>query len=289
MIITAAICTHDRYDTLRDAIGSLRGQSLSHDAFQILVVDNSSDSVRAHEFAARYREAENLRFVHLDRPGLSQARNVAIHQCVTPYLAYIDDDAVAESDWLASIARFFETAPSEVAAVGGPVTPIWEVPRPSWLDDNLLGYVGVIDLGDKEKEVGSASLIGTNVAYRREALVAAGGFRTDLGRRGKLLISNEEIELHDRLLAAGQRLVYCPGIRVQHRVAKHRLTQQWMRQRIFWQAISDLMSKSDAAPTALIPRRWGLSRDTNNPRRFNRQCHRIGRAIRKLSLGWRIL
>jgi glucosyl-dolichyl phosphate glucuronosyltransferase len=289
MIITAAICTHDRYDTLGDAIGSLCGQTLSRDAFQILVVDNSSDSEQAHEFATRYREVENLRFVYIDRPGLSQARNVAIQQCATQYLAYVDDDAVAESDWLASIARFFETASTEVAAVGGPVAPIWEVPRPSWLDDNLLGYVGVINLGDKEKEVGSASLIGTNVAYRREALVAAGGFRTDLGRRGQLLISNEEIELHDRLLAAGQRLVYCPDIRVQHRVAKHRLTQQWMRKRIFWQGISDLMSTSDAAPTALMPRRWGLSRETNNPRRFNRQCHRIVRVIRKLGLGWRVL
>jgi glycosyltransferase involved in cell wall biosynthesis len=290
MLLTAAVCTFNRYETLRDTIASLCDQSLDTAAYQILVLDNSPDAARAHKFAATFDGVTNLRFIYVDQPGCSHARNVAIRESATPYVAFIDDDALAHRDWLINIARFFDKADPAIAAVGGQVDPLWEMPRPRWLHDKLLPYFSILDLGDRPREILlPESLIGTNVAYRRQTLDAIGGFRTDLGLRGNVLIRNDEIELQGRLQKSGRRIAYVPEVRVQHRVPKDRLTRQWLRQRIFWQGISDLISGEGHMPAA-PPHKGGLfSRETNSPRRFNRECRRIVDTMRKLNAGHRVL
>ena len=54
-----------------------------------------------------------------------------------------------------------------------------------------------------------------------------GGFRTDLGRRGLRLISNEDSEFGRRLLAAGERLRYEPAAVVYHPVTADRLRKNY--------------------------------------------------------------
>ncbi len=215
---------------------------------------------------------------------------MALRESQSPVIAYIDDDAIARPDWLANIARFFAGAGSDVAAVGGPVEPIWEIPRPRWLHDNLLGYVGVLDWGDKTVEIGPRqSLIGCNVAYRKTAIEAIGAFRTDLGRQGHLLLSNEELDIHERLRAAGQRVFYSPDIQVRHRVPKSRLTPEWMRRRVFWQAISDLMGNPGRLPADSPPRGLFPTEDADDPILFNEECYRIMEAMKELSAGRSVL
>lgn len=287
MIITAAVCTYDRYDTLPDVIRSLCGQSLPQDAYQILVVDNSPDEAKAAAFAADFAGIANLRILHVDRPGLAHARNVAVRECVSPYLGFIDDDALAAPDWLERTAQFFDRTNPEIAAVGGPVDPLWEAPRPSWLHDDLLGYLALVNWGDQEIETAPLQfLFGTNVAYRVEAAVRVGPFRTDLGRRGRLLLSNEEGEFHNRLRAAGYRLYYSPHIRVTHRVPKHRLTQAWFRQRTFWQVISTLLEVE--GPNTEIMESPARP-ETRNPTAFNIECHQIVNVLRAMSAGQRVI
>jgi len=285
MIVTAAVCTYERYDVLGDAIRSLGQQQLPADAYQVLVVDNSPDAAKASQFAAGFRDAANVRFLHVDRPGLSHARNVALAESQSPYIAFIDDDALAPPDWLANIARFFDSAEPDAAAVGGPAEAIWEAPRPPWLPDQLVSYLGAIDWGDQQMEVGPEQwLIGCNVAYRREAVAKVGGFRTDLGRQGHLLLSNEELELHERLRQEGYRVFYCPEVRVRHRVAKNRMTPEWMRRRVFWQAISDQMSRPNQQPAG-PPRKGLFSIPDDDPILFQQECYRIMEAVKEMNAG----
>ncbi|MDX1944599.1 MAG: glycosyltransferase [Pirellulaceae bacterium] len=286
MLITAAICTYNRYPQLSDALASLRGQSLPARDYQILVVDNSPDRELARRFAAD-NAGSNCRFVGVDQPGLSRARNVAIAQSETPYLAFLDDDALASADWLARIVETFATVADEVAAVGGPADPIWEAPRPPWLHDDLLGYVGLLDWGPEPRAADENHwLIGTNVCYRRAALERVGGFRLDLGRRGELLVSNEELELQARLRAAGLRAWYSPEIRVRHRVPAERLTRDWLRRRVFWQAISEAIENPPPGENTARPSKW-FSGETNSPRRFAEECRRLKRTLRRLTRGKR--
>ncbi len=66
---------------------------------------------------------------------------------------------------------------------------------------------------------------GANMAFRREVFELLGGFRTDLGRSGTHLLSNEDTEFGRRLFAHGLRLRYEPSAVTYHPVAENRLRQ----------------------------------------------------------------
>lgn len=292
-LISVAICTYDRYDLFEAALASLRQQTLPAHRYQIIVVDNSPDAARARVYLQKYDNVDNIRYIHIAVPGLSNARNIAAQQCRTDFIAYMDDDAVAESDWLESLLAAFAKFGDKAAAVGGPVLPIWQDERPNWLSDELLDCLTIIDwkgglrIAD-EREWAA----GANMAFRTTALLEAGAFPTGLGRKGagEALLSNEEIELQSRLRAADHWVIWAPGAKVRHLIKSERLQQAWLRRRLAWQAVSDLL-RSDGArsldgavywqrlvkfinelpPRLRTPR--GLFAEMHDPEDFAKQVH----------------
>ncbi|HZP11102.1 MAG TPA: glycosyltransferase family A protein [Nevskiaceae bacterium] len=243
--ITAAICTYDRYPLLAEAIDSLVEQSLRLDQFRILVVDNSPDAERARAAARALKGIPNLDYVIEKNPGLANARNVAVRRCGTDLIAFMDDDAVADRKWLAEIVTAFDAFGA--AVVGGRVDPTWAAPRPSWLDDGLLGHLSLIDWGGRTRIAKPEEwFAGTNVAFRAQAIRDRGGFSTNLGRVGSnsALLGNEEVQLIERIRRAGGQRVYAPKAFVHHRVEAERLTRTWFRKRAAWQAVSDFTMDS---------------------------------------------
>ena len=94
--ITAVICTYERHDLMAEAIASLSEQTLAHDRFRILVIDNSPPSDRRERAQREHDGQGNVRYIPVDTPGLSNARNVAAHEAQSEILAYTDDDAGAD-------------------------------------------------------------------------------------------------------------------------------------------------------------------------------------------------
>ncbi len=280
MRITAAICTYDRYGLLDQALRSVAGQSLAAGAFEILVVDNSPCPDASAAQQARHAGIANLRWVHEPVAGLSNARNRAMRLAQAPLLAFLDDDAVADADWLAALVRAFDRLGEGVGAVGGRVRPRWAAPRPGWLSDDLLGYLSVIDLGEERRLLRAGEWVaGANIAYRTEALRQVGGFSLALGRVGAgiALMSNDEIELGDRLAAAGWATAYAPDAAVEHLVDPARATQAWFRRRIAWQAVSDFV-RAPAAAQAGAPAAW------DSLKHWFAHRHPLDRTMRALAL-----
>jgi glycosyltransferase involved in cell wall biosynthesis len=295
-IITASICTYDRYDLLPQTIDSLLIQNLPPDRYRILVIDNSPDHARAREYGSKCAAAAaNLTYVVVDTPGVANARNVAARLCATPYLAFVDDDAVAEADWLAEILAVFERFGDRAVAVGGRIDPIWVEPRPPWVHDVLLGYLSIVNYGDETRPAGAEEwFAATNLAFRTDAVLANGGFSTRLGRVGSgiPLISNEEIQLIERIRASGGDVIYAANAKVRHRIEPKRLTHGWFRRRAAWQVVSDFMMDPakfgdwaqlywpgvrqyfNMLPQDLHTVR-GLFHDTEDPEVFNRQCSAV--------------
>ena len=291
-IITAAICTYDRYDLLPKAIDSLTRQSLGSDQYRILVIDNSPNHERAQAFGKRFEAVPNLTYVVENTPGLSNARNVAAKLCATPYIAFMDDDAIANSGWLEEIVRAFERFGSNTAIVGGRVFPIWVAPRPPWLHNTMLGSLSIIDYGDETRPAEPDEwFAGTNISFRTDAIVSNHGFATNLGRigSGTSLLSNEEVKLVELIRTTGDRLIYAPLASVQHLVDPKRLTRAWFRKRFAWQAVSDftmdptrfanaaqgywkgVLDYFNSLPPHLRTIR-GLFHDTDDPEVFHWQC-----------------
>jgi len=293
--ITAAVCTYNRYELLPAAIQSLSAQTLAQGRYEILVVDNSPDAAQSEEMAQDYRQVTNLRWIYEASPGLSNARNVATRNAKSPLIAFMDDDAVASSNWLETLMDVFSAFGPEAQAVGGRVDPIWGVPRPRWLPESLLGNISVVNWGGGDRFAGDHEWVaGTNIAFRVAALKAVGGFAVHLGRSraGHALLSNDETEVVGRLAAAGGRLVYSPRAQVSHLVPADRLNQTWFRRRVSWQAVSDYLADSaglfDRAPAywrtvtdyfAGLPPKYrnprGLYVDQDDPELFRQQMEAL--------------
>src|SRR3979411_1602731 len=94
--ISLIICTHNRADLLPRCLRAAAEQTIPYGDYELLVVDNGSTDHTAQiveRFQHRYRKHHIRYFYHSTR-GLSQARNRAAAEAMSPILHYIDDDAV---------------------------------------------------------------------------------------------------------------------------------------------------------------------------------------------------
>lgn len=240
--LSAIICTHHRYPVLAHAIASLLAQGLDAGGFEIIVVDNSPDQAQAARFGAAYQNIANLRYLCEPVVGLAHARNVGIAQAAARIVAFIDDDAIAAPGWAQAILDGFAQNGARLGALGGPVRPRWPGPRPRWLGDDLLFYLGLVDWGNTRHEITPGrGLVGCNMALDKQLVLDLGGFSNNLGRKGddSILLSGEEAALLARIEASGRSICYTPDAAVEHVIDPERLTQRWFRRRAAWEAVSN--------------------------------------------------
>lgn len=246
--IAVVVCTYNRYDLIGDTLASLDQQTLDHSAYEVVVVDNSTDLERQKKFWRLSPVIGNCRLITERIPGLSRARNIGMRETQAPIIAYIDDDAVATPEWLETLVSVFADNP-DAGAAGGPVDPVWTYPatEPRWLHPWQQGFLTIIDHGPGRRRLAKNEwLVGTNIAYRRPLLLEAGGFSESLGRVGSSLLSNEEMAVSRILEANGYASYYDERARVMHRVHADRVSQAWMRRRVSWQTVSDQLTGSTA-------------------------------------------
>ncbi|MBN3948517.1 MAG: glycosyltransferase [Nostoc sp. NMS7] len=237
--ISAIICTHNRDTYLGAAIDSLLAQNFAAD-FEVVVVDNGS-SDRTREVVELRTHNPRLKYVFEPTIGLSVARNTGAKVASSDILAYLDDDAVACDRWLEVL--YFAYNNSKLAIAGGKVTLIWPpgIQQPRWLSPGLAANLGAYDLGDTTiyiEQPGSTPR-GLNYSIRRSFLEEIGGFDPHLGRVGKNLLSNEELQMTEFALQRGWQVAYLPEALVAHNVAPERLQPSWFLNRGWWQGISE--------------------------------------------------
>lgn len=241
--ITVAICTYNRFDYLPRALESLERQTVPQSEFEVLIVDNSDDMEAANRFWESYVLRDGWRLVRSSPPGLSRARNTAVEEARAETILYLDDDAVASAGLVEEYAKYFAAHP-DVGVAGGPIAPIWPDVAPDWVPDDFVGCLSVLDYGDTDKYLeGGQYLYGANIAFRKAALEAAGGFDTNIGRIGAAsLLSNEEVVVQEHVHRAGFKRAYVANAAVRHQVPQGRLRRNWFRSRMAWQAVSEVLS-----------------------------------------------
>ena len=230
-VVTAVVCTYNRCRSLRDTLNSLRGQSLpAGQRMEIVVVDNNSnDQTRQVAEEAAAGSPWPIHCVLEKNQGIAHARNRGLRTGRGRYVAFIDDDAVAEADWAAQIARCFEETSSDM--VGGKVAALWLAPRPNWLSSDLMGPIPRVDFGPIRRRCTklNETFLTTNCALRRSSLEKYGLFDTTLGRRRDRWVGGEDLELCQRWIQAGARATYEPAAVVHHKVGPERVTPAFYR------------------------------------------------------------
>jgi glycosyltransferase involved in cell wall biosynthesis len=240
-LISAIICTHNRASFLIKAINSLINQSISKSLYEILVIDNCSTDSTA-EIVRKYSAMHKVRYIYEPRLGLSHARNTGWRNARGKYVAYLDDDAIADLIWLEKAIEAFEEIKPMPGCVGGKVMGIWESHRPGWLSDELVTGLTVLDWSNKPLQIHDLNekwLAGANIAFPIEVLKQVGGFVTGLDRVGNNLISGGDVYIQKQIVKTGHSCIYYPDMSVGHHIPRARLTQEWFIPRYFWQGVSD--------------------------------------------------
>jgi len=252
--ISVVLCTYNRCESLATALQSAAAlETPPASLLEVLVVDNNSrdrtrevveDFVRMHPGRFRY--------IFEQRQGLANARNAGIRQARGEIIVFMDDDVSVDPEWVKVLTARLRTG--EWAGAGGRIVPERKFSPPSWLSiKNLGGVLALFDLGDQPGEL-RQSPYGANMAYRREVFEKHGGFRADLGRIGKNLLSGEDTEFGGRLLAAGERLWYEPSAVVFHSMQEDRLKKKYFLD--WWFAYGRTLVRQDGKRPAImgIPR-----------------------------------
>ena len=253
-MISVVICTHNRVDYLEASIRSVFEQEPPVPGTELIVVDNASGDGTAELLDRLASDAPDwLRFrpIHESQLGLSFARNTGIEHAEGTVVAFLDDDAVAQAGWLEGVDAGFQRERRYV--VTGPIEPIWPTPPPWWLNQSVWSYYTVLDFGPDpcELHIDTHYFAGANLAFDAEALRSIDGFPTHLGRRGTMLLSNEDRDVVHQLAAAGGLLGYEPAARVRHHVHPDRMSLRWLFRRAFWQGVSDALA--DVPPDEAEP------------------------------------
>jgi len=241
--VSVVVCTHTdrRLGLLIECVRSLADNTVA--PYEVIVVVDSNPAL-----LERLRDLLPPEVILLpsDGRGAAQARNTGIEAAKGDLVAFIDDDAVAEPTWLAALTTAF--ADPGVVAAGGRILPRWERPN-RHLPDELLWVVGSTYAGHPVGPQPVSRPIACNMAARRDALLAVGGFPKDFGPRDTAVKnhSNEEIALAVGLRARFGRdcIWYAPQAIVHHFVPAARGTWGYLWQR----CVAEGVSKADVRLT----------------------------------------
>ena len=122
------VCTHNaRPDYFRRCLDGLRGQSLSLDRWELLLVDNQSDVPVANAVDVSWQPS--ARIVREETLGLTPARLRGIREAAGQLLVFVDDDNVLDRDFLETALRVAEQKPF-LGAWSGQCRPEFEVSPP---------------------------------------------------------------------------------------------------------------------------------------------------------------
>ncbi|WP_329466009.1 glycosyltransferase family 2 protein [Streptomyces sp. NBC_01431] len=276
--VVICVYTEDRWEDILAAVSSVRTQSLP--ALEtLLVVDHNErllERLRA-EFTA---PAEKVRVLANAGPrGLSAGRNTGIAAARGEFVAFLDDDAVAERDWLRHFAAGYDDP--RVMAVGGRTMPAWASGhRPAWFPEEFDWVVGCTYRGLPPGRVVVRNVLGGNASFRTSAFDAAGGFATGIGRDGdKRPLGCEETELCIRLSRALPDAVLLIDDRavIHHRVPAARERFGYFRTRAYAEGLSK----------ALVARSVGTGKGLESERRYTTRVLPAGvvRGVRDAVLG----
>lgn len=190
----------------------------------ILVVDNNSTD-KTREVTEFYLGTLPLRYVFEPVQGLSVARNRGLREATTEWVAFLDDDAKAHVDWVATILDTI--GKGDFDAFGGPYYA-WHYfgPAPEWYPDFLGTYDPPHEYGLLDTAI--AYIPGGNCAVKIASAQAAGEFPVELGMSGEKCAYGEESALFAIMAKSGCQLGFVPAMQIDHCVLEYKYSFVWL-------------------------------------------------------------
>lgn len=238
--------TMERWELLQKAVASACNQTVP--PVEVIVsIDNNDELFRVCQstwppderdasipiriITSQFHHDERDLSIHIHahgakrRFGAGQARNSAAEEARGEILAFLDDDAAADTTWLEELVKPYSD-PS-VLAVGGAPHPNYETQRPAWFPRQFDWVFGCAYEGLPTITAPFLRLIGANMSVRRDILKRLGGFHS---------IDFDDMDMCHRVAALGGpgSVIFTPTAVVYHYVPANRVSWQYFRHRCFF-------------------------------------------------------
>lgn len=242
MKLDVVIPTYNRQHLLPLTLDSLLAAEVPAglDVSVTVVDNNSTDGTRQVIESFAEKSGGRIRYEFERQQGRSHALNKGVTSTIGDLIGVIDDDEEIDAEWYKVAFEAF-TSGADLDFIGGPYVPRWSAAPPAWLPPEYGSVVGWVNGGDQAVPFDKnypGILMGGNAIFKREVLVRVGLYTTWLGRTDKGLLSGEDEELYDRLLASAAKGMYLPRLKIYHHVPTERLTKRYFRSWCFWRGVS---------------------------------------------------
>ena len=221
--ISVIVCTFNGRRTLWECLDGLLKLDYANNEV-IVVNDGSTDGTE--NIAAQY----GFRLITTENRGLAAARNTGTQAATGEIVAYIDDDAYPDPHWLMYLGATFMN--TNHVGVGGPnISPLEDSAIAECVSHSPGNPVHIL-LSDTEAE----HIPGCNMAFRKSALEAIGGFDT------RFRIAGDDVDVCWQLQQKGWTLGYHAGAMVWHH-RRNSMRAYWRQQHNYGKAEAQLEKK----------------------------------------------
>ena len=232
-LISVIVCSYNGAHTIRDTMEGLL--TVDYPNYEVIVVNDGSTD-QTEEIVKNYP----FTLISTSNQGLSSARNTGLFRASGEIVAYIDDDAYPDPHWLKYLAYAYQTS-SHVGIGGHNLAPEGDGPIADCVANAPGGPVHVL-IDDELAE----HIPGCNMSFKRNALLAIGGFDPIYRSAG------DDVDVCWRIQENGGTIGYHPSALVWHH-RRNSIRMYWKQQQGYGKA------------EALLERKW--------PERYNRFGH----------------
>ncbi|MCB0327896.1 MAG: glycosyltransferase [Bdellovibrionales bacterium] len=193
-LVSVVIPSYKRSQWLYELLESLEKQSLDHEHYEVIVVDDATpnpEGKKKKELITSRKWNMNFSYFIQEKKGPAAARNFGISKSRALWIAFTDDDAIVDSNWLSSLLKH---AKSENIGYAGKTISF----QKNSLTEKYLDYVQHLSIHHIGQDGSLAYIITVNALFSRLALEKAHGFDEDFP-----FPSGEDMDLGFRLRLQG--------------------------------------------------------------------------------------
>jgi glycosyltransferase involved in cell wall biosynthesis len=214
-LFSIIIPTFKRPEALKISLKSLTRQTVSSDAYEVIVVNNYPD-LGIDDIVEHYKSQMQITGLNEDELGAHNARNLGSTVAKGKYLVFMDDDCEAHPAFLQHYSDAMALFKPIIA--GGEIEIKWDQTPPAWIGD-FEHLMGRINFGKDTFWLNSGRYVnGGNLLIDRQFFREIGGMEPD--QVGRIILGAGDTALNFTANKYGHKVLWVGNAKVWHHQRK---------------------------------------------------------------------
>ncbi|XDD41520.1 glycosyltransferase family 2 protein [Leptospira sp. WS60.C2] len=234
-MISVVIPTANRSLLLKRMLNSILNSEFSQ-TYEIIIVDQSSDNLTKNMIQEYFSKINNIYYIHSNKTGAACARNYGWRAARGDIIAFTDDDAWVDKNWMSAIDEHFKLDYNcDTGVLGGPIIPVFENGDSIESLEYPVIYSYILPAYSQKREgeyLNGALPPSVNFVCRKSILEFYGGFCEKLGTNinSKFKIYGEDSLLASQVKMDKKKLLYLESVKVYHPVIEYRKSKDYFNE-----------------------------------------------------------